>query len=221
VRHPAIPYVAPFVTFIAIMAIEKGLGFPATWSYPLRVVATLAVLLAVSRAALSVRPVRPLASIAIGAAVFGLWIGPDLVFGPGYRHFWLFENSVTGKAVSSIPIALTTTFWFLALRTASSALLVPPVEELFWRGWAMRWLIDGDFKKIPLGTYQTAAFWLVALMFAAEHGPYWEVGLASGIVYNWWMVRTRTLADCIISHAVTNGLFSAYILVTHQFQYWM
>jgi CAAX prenyl protease-like protein len=221
VRHPAIPYIAPFATFIAVMSLEKGFGLPSTWMYPVRVVSTLAVLLAVSRAPLSVRPARLFSSIAIGAAVFALWIGPDVVFGPGYRHFWLFENSITGKAVSSIPIVLTTSFWFLALRTASCALLVPPMEELFWRGWAMRWIIDGDIEKIPLGTYQTAAFWLVALMFAAEHGPYWEVGLATGIIYNWWMVRTRTIADCVIAHAVTNGLLSAYVLATHQFQYWM
>lgn len=220
-RHPAIPYVAPFAAFIAIMAIEKATGLPTAWMYPLRAVATLAVLLAVSRAPLAKRPARPFASIVLGALVFALWVGPDVVFGPGYRHFWLFENSVTGKAVSSIPIALGASFWFLALRTASCALLVPPVEELFWRGWLMRWIVDNDFQKIPLGAYQASAFWLVALMFAAEHGPYWEVGLATGIIYNWWMVRTRNLTDCIVAHAVTNGLLSAYVLATHQFQYWL
>ena len=220
-RHPAVPYVAPFATFIAIMTLEKTLGLPTTWAYPLRAIATLAVLLAVSRVPLSVKPARPLGSILLGAAVFALWIGPDVIFGPGYRHFWLFENSLTGKAESSIPIVLSGSLWFLALRTLSCTLLVPPVEELFWRGWAMRWLIDGNFEKVALGTFQTAAFWLVALMFAAEHGPYWEVGLATGIIYNWWMVRTRNVTDCIIAHAVTNGLLSAYILATHQFQYWM
>jgi CAAX prenyl protease-like protein len=221
VRHPAIPYVAPFLTFVAIMGIEKGMGLPTMWMYPLRVVATLAVLLAVSRVPLAVRPSRPLVSSLLGALVFLLWVGPDVVFGPGYRHFWLFQNSITGAAASSVPIVLTHSFWFLALRTASCALLVPPVEELFWRGWAMRWVIESDFERIPLGAYHALAFWLVALMFAAEHGPYWEVGLATGIIYNWWMVRTRNVTDCIIAHAVTNGLLSAHILITHQFQYWM
>jgi uncharacterized protein len=221
VRHPAVPYIAPFLTFVGIMAVEKLTGLPPTWTYTIRVVATLAVLLAFSRAPLSPRPVRPLASVALGAAVFALWIAPDVLFGPGYRHFWLFQNSITGAAASSVPIVLRHSVWFLALRTASCALLVPPVEELFWRGWAMRWVIDSNFQKIPLGAYQAASFWLVALLFAAEHGPYWEVGLATGIIYNWWMLRTRTVADCIIAHAVTNGLLSAYILWTGQFQYWM
>jgi CAAX prenyl protease-like protein len=221
VRHPAVPYVAPFLTFIVLMGVERAAGLPTTWMYPLRAVATLAVLLAVSRAPLAARPARPLASVVVGAAVFGLWIGPDVLFGPGYRHFWLFRNSITGAAASSIPIVLRHNLWFLALRTASCALLVPPVEELFWRGWAMRWIVASDFEKIPLGTYHAAAFWMVALLFAAEHGPYWEVGLATGIIYNWWMVRTRTVSDCIVAHAVTNGLLSVYILATGQYQYWL
>jgi CAAX prenyl protease-like protein len=221
-RHPALPYIAPFVTFVAIMEIEKAAGLPSAVMYPLRVAATVAVLLLFSRQPLSARPSRPLASTAIGAVVFAVWIGPDMVFGPGYRHSWLFQNSLTGGgAMSTLPIVLHTSAWFLAVRAGSCALLVPPVEELFWRGWAMRWIVASDFKKVPLGTYQALAFWLVALLFAAEHGPYWEVGLAAGIIYNWWMVRTRNLIDCVIAHAVTNGLLSIYILAAHRFEYWL
>ncbi len=78
----------------------------------------------------------------------------------------------------------------------------------------MRWLIDKEFLKIPLGTYVPSAFWIVALLFASEHGPYWEVGLAAGVVYNWWIIRTKNLADCILAHAVTNAVRSIYVLFT-------
>jgi uncharacterized protein len=220
-RNPAVPYLAPFLAFIAVMGVERLFGVPAGVAYPLRVAVTLGVLVAFSRPALSAGPSSPWLSVALGAVVFAIWIGPDLLFGPAYRHSAVFENSLTGKALSSIPPELRGSVWFLALRTLSCTLLVPPIEELFWRGWLMRWLIQGDFLKIPLGTYQTAAFWIVAVMFAAEHGPYWEVGLVTGLIYNWWMVRTRNLADCIIAHAVTNGLLSAYILYTGQYQYWL
>jgi len=56
------------------------------------------------------------------------------------------------------------------------------------------------------------SFWVTAALFAAEHGPYWDVGLLAGILYNWWMVRTGRLADCIVAHAVTNGLLAARVL---------
>ena len=68
----------------------------------------------------------------------------------------------------------------LALRLFRAVVIVPVVEELFWRAWLMRWLIDADFEKVPLGAYAPRAFWIVALLFASEHGPYWDVGLACG-----------------------------------------
>ena len=84
----------------------------------------------------------------------------------------------------------------------------------------MRWLINSDFSKVPLGAYAPLSFWLTAILFAAEHGPYWDVGLIAGIVYNVWMIRTKSLADCVLAHAVTNALLSAYVMATHNWQYW-
>lgn len=85
----------------------------------------------------------------------------------------------------------------------------------------MRWLIDVKFERIPLGTFAPFAFWVTALLFASEHGPYWDVGLVTGVIYNAWMVRSKSVADCILMHAVTNGLLCAYVITTAQWQYWM
>jgi CAAX protease family protein len=97
---------------------------------------------------------------------------------------------------------------------------VPIVEELFWRAWFMRWLINISFTRVPLGTYTAFSFWTTALLFASEHGPYWDVGLLTGIVYNFWMIRTKSVGDCVLMHAVTNALLSGYVLTTGQWQYW-
>ena len=43
-------------------------------------------------------------------------------------------------------------------------------------------------------------------------GSYWDVGLITGVLYNWWMVRTRSLADCIVAHAVTNACLAIYVV---------
>ena len=136
-----------------------------------------------------------------------------------YRHSGLFNNALTGTSTSSIRVELRTHFWFVLIRTFSCTALVPIVEELFWRGWLMRWLIDQNYMNVPLGKYTPAAFWLVAILFASEHGPYWDVGLITGVIYNWWMVRTCNLGDCILMHAVTNGILSAYVVVTGRWEY--
>ena len=48
-----------------------------------------------------------------------------------------------------------------------------------------------------------------------------KLPLAAGIVYNWWIIRTRNLWDCILAHAVTNGVLAVYVIVAGQWQYWL
>jgi uncharacterized protein len=201
------------------MPIEKALHPGSQVYYPIRFIAVLAAILFFSRDLISWPPRHAWASVAVGLAVFVVWVAPDQL--SHYRHSPLFENALTGAAVSSIGPELRRTWWFIALRVAGSALTVPIAEELFWRGWLMRWLIDQEFWRVPLGKYVPSAFWTVAVFFAAEHGPYWDVGLAAGVIYNWWMVRTRSLADCILAHAVTNAALAAWVLTQGQWEYWL
>ena len=55
---------------------------------------------------------------------------------------------------------------------------------------------------------------------AAEHGPYWEVGLACGMIYNWWMWRTRSLGDLILVHGTTNLALSLFVIATGRWTFW-
>jgi CAAX prenyl protease-like protein len=109
----------------------------------------------------------------------------------------------------------------LALRTMRATLIVPVVEELFWRGWLARWLQDPDFERIPVGQFTALAFWATALLFAAEHGPYWEVGLMAGMIYNWWLWRTKSLGDVMVAHATTNLALSLFVIATQRWAFWM
>ena len=84
----------------------------------------------------------------------------------------------------------------------------------------MRWIISPRFEQIKLGAYGAASFWITAVLFASEHGAYWDVGLIAGVAYNWWMIRTKSLGDLILAHAVTNGCLCAYVVATHHWEYW-
>jgi CAAX prenyl protease-like protein len=189
-------------------------------AYPARVIAATLVWWWCARRLVGWRLSSPWGSVLVGVAVFGVWIAPDLIW-PGYRGSWLFSNSILGEARSGAPAGLRGDVLFLVVRTAGSTLLVPLVEEVFWRGWLMRWLISPRFEEVPLGAYTALAFWLTALLFASEHGSYWDVGLAAGLIYNGWMVRTRSLSDCILAHAVTNGCLGAYVLLAGRWEYWL
>ena len=185
-----------------------------------RVTVMSGILLWIARPAIDLRVEHVAASLAIGAVVFVVWIAPDLL-APGYRHHWLFENPVTGAAGGMLTAEGRRDPAVLALRTLRAVIIVPIVEELFWRAWLMRWLISADFRKIPLGTYTAASFWLAAILFGSEHGSYWDVGIIAGVIYNWWMVRTKSLGDLILTHAVTNLCLSVYVISAGKWEYWL
>jgi uncharacterized protein len=215
----AVEYAGPFVVFMVWLALDKYLPIQNPVKEVVRDVVLLAAIVALSRRVLPRHAPHWLASIALGIAVCALWIAPDSLF-PGWRGHWLFQNPVTGHLKNSIaPGELTGIM--LALRTARAALLVPILEELFWRGWLPRWIQDPHVERVPLGRYTPLAFWATAALFAAEHGPYWEVGLLCGIIYNWWMRRTRSLGDLILVHAVTNLALSLYVIGTARWEFWM
>jgi len=219
-QNPSVPYVAPFLTFIAMLAIQKYLSFLGDWEYALRVVIVAGAIWFFSRKKLDFKVHHFAASLAIGIATFVLWIAPDTIF-PGWRQHWLFTNSIMGEVRVSLSAEQLSSPFLLVFRTISAALLVPIVEELFWRAWMLRWLVKNDFETLPIGSADRQSFLIVAVLFAVEHGPYWEVGLITGLVWNWWMTRTRSLGDLIFVHAVTNLVLSLYVIWTKKWQFWM
>jgi hypothetical protein len=219
-NNPSVPYVAPFAVFIAILFLQKSLAFLGDWEYAARCVIVAAAIWFFSRRVLDFK-VRFLGmSLLIGLGTFVLWIAPDTLF-PGWRQHWLFTNSITGEVKISLSAEQLASPVLLLFRTISAAVLVPIVEELFWRAWMLRWLVKKDFETLPVGTADTQSFWIVAALFAVEHGPYWEVGLATGILWNWWMTRTKSLGDLIFVHAITNLALSIYVIATKKWAFWM
>jgi len=218
-RWPFLPYVVPFASFMAFLVVQKYVPLNPVVEYPLRVVLLSAILWFFSREAIDLKAKHKLETVVLGVAVFAIWIGPDMLL-PMYRQHWLFQNPIMGQIRNPVSEDVLRNPVVLSSRIIRAVVLVPIIEELFWRAWLMRWLISPQFERVPLGTYQFGAFILTAVLFAAEHGPYWDVGLVTGIIYNWWMIRTRSLGDCILVHAVTNACLCGYVVATRHWEYW-
>ena len=95
-RHPAIPYVAPFIIFLVFLGLAPYLAFLGRWEFPIRVCLLAISIWYFSRDVIDWRVRQPLGTIGIGIVVFLIWIGPDALI-PGYRNHWLFQNAITGK----------------------------------------------------------------------------------------------------------------------------
>lgn len=147
----------------------------------------------------------------IGVLAAALWVSPQEVFHYAPR----LDGFNPGMFAGGI-------YWaVLAMRLVRLVAVVPALEEVFWRGFLLRYLIDEDFDTVPFGKYARMANIIVAVGFMLEHSPVdWLAALATGVLYNLVAFRTRSLGSCILAHAITNALLGAFILATRQWGFW-
>ena len=109
---------------------------------------------------------------------------------------------------------------FLAVRFYGLAVMVPIMEEVFWRSWLLRYATDQDkWRQLPLGTFSTLAFFLVCGLFAGVH-PEWLVAFLFAALMAGLLRYTRSLTPCIIAHSVTNLALGIYVMQTGDWKYW-
>ena len=141
---------------------------------------------------------------------------------PGYRQHWLFQNALLGSVQSTSRPPAAPQPAVLALRTLRAAVIVPDRRRTVLArvadALADRRRISRRFRSAPLSRFRSG-WWRV--LFASEHGPYWESAWPRAVLYNWWMVRTRSLGDLILAHAVTNACLSAYVILAGKWEYWL
>jgi hypothetical protein len=141
-----------------------------------------------------------------------LWVGIDR--GVPYQHL--------GSRTAFDPSPLRgSTGWiaFLAVRFYGLVLMVPVIEEIFWRSFFLRYLTQLDFRRLPLGTFSASALWLMVGGSALSH-PEWLVAAIASLAYALWLRRTRSLFASIVAHATTNAALGVYVLATGSWQYW-
>ena len=100
-------------------------------------------------------------------------------------------------------------------------IVVALIEEIFWRGLVMRYLINEDFQKVPFGAYSALSFFGVAVLFMLEHGTVdYPAAFLTGLIYNGVAVKTKSLWACVVAHGVTNFGLGLYTLATKQWGFW-
>jgi CAAX prenyl protease-like protein len=179
-----------------------------------KAVAVTAALVACRRTLTEIRPAarHVLASVGLGLVVCVLWVLIDK--NVPYAHL--------GARTAFDPTNLRGTPWwavFLGIRLYGLILMVPVMEEVFWRSFLLRYLTAHDFWKLPVGTFSALAFWAMVAASALAH-PEWVVGAVASIAYALWLRRTGSLFAVVVAHAATNAALGAYVLATGAWQYW-
>ncbi len=110
---------------------------------------------------------------------------------------------------------------FIAFRWAAAVLVVPVMEELFWRDFLWRQILaPNDFKLAAVGEWAWTPFLIVSAAFGTVHGNWWLTAIVWALLIGILLVKTKSLGACIIMHATANLLLGAYVLYTHDWSFW-
>jgi CAAX prenyl protease-like protein len=218
-------YFGPFLVFLGLIglgefvkkifegqAVAWPLSTPMYWVMPAQTLICGWLLLRWWRHYELRPPARPVFTILIGLVVLGLWVAPQELLHAEPR----LDGFEPGYFGGGAP------YWFnLLFRFVRLVIVVPLVEEIFWRGYLLRYLIHEDFTKVPFGKFSWLSFAVVTAGFTFEHAQSdWPAAALAGALYNLVAYRTRSLSACVLAHAVTNFALGLYVLRTGQWGFW-
>lgn len=137
----------------------------------------------------------------MGLIGIGVWLAP-------YFAGWIPDegNGFMPEKVFGEGSALTIAEY--ALRFVRAAIVVAFAEELFWRGFLMRWCIDRDFpQNVPIGTHSHMAYIITTIGFMLIHSPAdWAGAFIYGTLTYLLVVKTKRLTPAIVMHGTANAV---------------
>lgn len=153
-------------------------------------------------------PAGWVAGLALGIVAFVLWIALDVPWAT-MGELEPYDPTVGGEI-----------HWgFTLTRLAGAALVVPVMEELFWRSFLMRWIDRRSFLELDPAAVSLKALLMTSAVFALEH-RLWFAGLLAGLLYGELYRRTRDVRVVVAAHAVTNAALGLYVIATGSWQFW-
>ena len=107
---------------------------------------------------------------------------------------------------------------FLAVRLFGLAVVIAVAEELFLRGFVMRFVMRANWWEVEFGKVNATAVVVGTLVPMLMHPAELLAAAVWFSLVTWLMVRTKNLWDCVVAHAVTNLLLGIYVVFSGQWQ---
>jgi exosortase E/protease (VPEID-CTERM system) len=202
----------PFLALTAVTILTQAFTSGFNYLYPLRVIAVAAVLWSLRRHYAPGREPISIVAVAIGVLTFLVW----MALAPGYG----LEDPEKVAAMDPAQLGQPSALLWLLFRVAGYTITVPIAEELVFRGFLTRRLIDDDVERVPVGTFTWLSFLASSLAFGLMHGADWPRATLAGIAFALALYQRRRLADAIVAHATINACLAGYVIATGSWTEW-
>lgn len=211
---PVLSRVAPFAVFALLTMLQGRLGENSQyWVYALKTGVGAWLVLLVRPHVREMRWKLSWEAVAAGVAVFLLWVGLD------GRYPALAERSGGFDPARDYGAGSALAFFFIGVRILGSTLVVPPLEEVFYRSFLYRFVQQSDFLKIPLGRLSAKAFIITGVVFGIGHYE-WLPGILCAFAYQGLVCKKDRLGDAMTAHAITNFILGLWVVLRGAYVFW-
>lgn len=196
---------------------------PEQWIYPLQTVIALGLVIKWRRSyEFNWSWKWSLIGVVFGAVGIGFWLLPTALYDwlglEGQTEGWRKWLGLASRTEGFDPAAIfgegSIGYWSaLVMRFLRAVVVVALVEEIFWRSFLMRLLLDweGKYWKKPFGKPSALSFAVVTGLFVVAHAPIDYVGaLVYGSLTYLLCIWSKNLGACVVMHAVANLLMGLY-----------
>ena len=211
---PAVARVAPFLIFLALTACQGKFGAAsAYWFYFAKTIVGVWLVLKMKSFVLEMRWAISWEAIFVGVGIFAVWVGLDSF----YPH--LMKNGATGNPNEQFGAGSALAWFFIVVHILGMTLVVPPLEEVFYRSFLYRYIANQNFLSVPLNKFLPLPFFATIIVFGFSHNE-WLAGILCGAAYQWLVIRKNRLGDAMTAHAITNFLLGAWIVWRGAWHFW-
>lgn len=227
-QSPVLARVIPFVVFLVLTSAQGWFGEAGRyWIYLAKTLVGAWMLWELRGVLSEMKWAWSWEAGVVGVLVFVIWVGLD-PFYPGQDVLW--HRLGFGKDPATDPVKPWNPFehfgagsllawFFVVVRMAGSSLVVPPLEEVFYRSFLYRYLISPEFDRVALNRWHWVSLSLTCLVFAFTHQQ-WLAGILCGIAYQWLVIRKNRLGDAMTAHAITNLLLGLWVVFRGDWKFW-
>ncbi|MCI0744236.1 MAG: CAAX prenyl protease-related protein [Verrucomicrobia subdivision 3 bacterium] len=221
-QSPVAVRTLPFFIFILLTAAQGWFGEGGRyWLYLLKSIVGGWLLWTFRRQISEMRWKVSVEAVVVGIAVFVVWIGlSPALRAMGIDPSWTVLKS---KATPWNPFNYfghaVLAWFFVSVRIAGSSVVVPPLEEVFYRSFVYRYILKRDFLRVPLGQFDWTPFLMTSILFAFTHIE-WLAGLLCGFAYQSLVCWKKRLGDAITAHAITNFLLGGWVVYKNAWEFW-
>ncbi len=209
--------VVPYVLIVALTALQDSFGGEVRfWFYLAKMVVGLWCIWEMRSLVAEMRWAFSWEAVAVGVLVFGIWVGLD----PYYPKIsFLFKAGEPWNPFKEYGAGSAMGFFFVGVRTLGSALVVPPIEEAFYRSFLYRYFVRLNFTEMPFNQLHWLSLVVTSLIFGISHYQ-WLAGVLCGLSFQWLVLRKNRLGDAMTAHAITNFLLGIWVLCRGAWQFW-